>query len=77
MTELFDTDIIIVGAGTAGLVLAEELSKDSTLRVHVFEAGQDCTGHHDTQNVVNYTVNLGSDRDWQSDTVPQVSLSGL
>ena len=67
-----DADIIIVGAGTAGLLLAEKLSRDPLLRVLVFEAGNDCTGHPDTQNVFTYFQNFGSERDWHFESIPQV-----
>lgn len=72
MTALSITDIVIVGGGTAGLLLAEKLSRDSSLSVHVFEAGKNFTGHRDTQDVSTYFQNFGTERDWQFETVPQV-----
>ena len=39
MIEAKDSDIVIVGAGTAGCVLAEALTRDQRLRVTLVEAG--------------------------------------
>lgn len=36
-----DADIVIVGGGTAGLVLANRLTEDKNIRVLVLEAGTD------------------------------------
>lgn len=44
MTEMIETDIVIVGAGAAGSVMAARLSENPKLNVTVIEAGRD--DHH-------------------------------
>lgn len=41
MSNEIDADIVIVGGGTAGLVLANRLSENENIRVLVLEAGTD------------------------------------
>lgn len=65
-------DVIIVGAGTAGCVLANRLSKDPHLSILVLEAGAD---RNDDERV--YTPGLAgtvfndSDFDWQYASQPE------
>ncbi|MFD2932292.1 GMC family oxidoreductase [Spirosoma flavum] len=70
-----DFDYIIVGAGSAGCVLANRLSADSTLSVLLLEAGGP-----DTKMEIHipaaYTKLHGSTVDWGFWTEPQLALNG-
>jgi len=68
-------DYVIVGAGSAGCVLANRLSADATCRVLLLEAG----GHADTPAIrvpALYTQLQDTACDWADRTVPQPHLNG-
>ncbi|KKZ61621.1 hypothetical protein EMCG_03867 [[Emmonsia] crescens] len=69
-------DIIIIGGGTAGLVLAARLSENSKLQVLVLEAGQDQTGDPRVQTPALWPALVATDSDWRFITEPQVALNG-
>lgn len=66
-------DYIIVGGGTAGLVLANRLTDDPTIHVAVIEAG---SANIDDPNLLTpalfSTVISNEKYDWMMETVPQV-----
>ena len=71
-----ETDVIIVGAGTAGCVLAARLSEDSDLRVLVVEAGR-----ADRSPWIHIPVGFSrllddADLNWCYETESQVGLAG-
>ncbi|KAF5343168.1 hypothetical protein D9758_017052 [Tetrapyrgos nigripes] len=68
-------DFIIVGAGTAGNVLAARLSEDPSKRVLVIEAGVDDTGVLPVQVPFLAFNNEGTPTDWNYTTVPQKELN--
>lgn len=68
-----DADYVIVGGGTAGLVLASRLSEDPSKTIVVLEAGTDLTQDPRTQIPALWTSLMGSEVDWQLTTTPQVS----
>jgi len=68
-------DYVIVGAGTAGSVLARRLSEDPDVRVLVLEAGDNFVPTNVDVAPLWFTL-LGSPVDWGYTTVPQPGLNG-
>ena len=69
-------DVAIVGAGSAGCVLAERLSADPTCRVLVIEAGPK-DDHIFIRMPAGVAKAIGSPRfDWRFQTVPQKHMDG-
>lgn len=66
-------DYIVVGGGTAGLVLANRLSEDPDVSVVVIEAGKHADGDPRVAIPAMFTALMGSEHDWAFATVPQVS----
>lgn len=79
--ETNDFDVVIVGGGTAGLVLASRLSDEPALQVLILEAGQDLPQLPE-QLVQAVLTPAASSKlyktpvDWDLKTVPQASLGG-
>ncbi|PHH88943.1 hypothetical protein CDD83_6863 [Cordyceps sp. RAO-2017] len=69
-------DFVIVGGGTAGLVVASRLSEDPSKSVLVLEAGADLTADPRVNIPIFYAALLGSEADWNFRTEPQGKLLG-
>ncbi|KND86232.1 Versicolorin B synthase [Tolypocladium ophioglossoides CBS 100239] len=69
-------DYIIVGGGTAGLVLAARLSEDAASQVLVIEAGEDQTADPRITVPALWPTLLNTSADWRFQTVPQLRPNG-
>ncbi|KAJ6024062.1 aryl-alcohol dehydrogenase [Penicillium herquei] len=74
MTAVYD--FVIIGGGTAGLVVASRLSEDPSTSVLVVEAGADLTADPRVNIPILYETLLGSDADWRFRSSPQPGLNG-
>src|ERR1700761_8926986 len=75
MQGLGEFDYVIVGAGSAGCVLANRLSADPSTRVLLLEAG----GSDRKMNIripVGFAKQFRTDLDWNYDSEPEPSLIG-
>lgn len=69
-------DYIIIGAGTAGCLLANRLSRDASKRVLLIEAGR-ADNYHWIHIPVGYLYCIGNPRtDWLYKTEPDAGLNG-
>lgn len=69
-------DYLVVGGGTAGLVVAARLSEDPDISVGVLEAGPDITDEEFINVPGRYGEGIGTPYDWQFETTPQNALGG-
>ncbi|KAI1409899.1 GMC oxidoreductase [Hypoxylon sp. FL1857] len=69
---LAEYDFVIVGGGTAGLVLATRLSEDPNQRVLVLEAGTDVSNDPRVKIPALYPALVGTEADWHFHTEPQI-----
>jgi choline dehydrogenase-like flavoprotein len=70
-------DFIIVGGGTAGLVVANRLTANPSVQVLVLEAGEDHTSDPRSMVPAMWQSQLGTEVDWDYVTTAQVSTSCL
>lgn len=66
-------DFVVVGGGTAGLVVATRLTEDKNTSVLVIEAGGDLAEDPRANIPIFYAALLGSESDWSFRSEPQVS----
>ena len=69
-------DYVIVGGGTAGLVLANRLSEDPNTQILVLESGKSITQDPTVQDPSAWTSLLGPETAWQLETISQVREYG-
>ncbi|KAL2841943.1 hypothetical protein BJX68DRAFT_257916 [Aspergillus pseudodeflectus] len=71
-----EADIIIVGGGTAGLVLAARLSPNPNLHILVLEAGNDTTSDPRSHTPALRPGLLNTENEWGFNIAPQAALGG-
>ncbi|TVY68843.1 Dehydrogenase citC [Lachnellula suecica] len=71
-----DFDYIIIGGGTAGIVVATRLTENPETRVLVLEAGENQLANPMINIPAMWTAILGSEVDWAFLTTPQEHLKG-
>ena len=67
---------LIIGGGTAGLVVATRLSEDESLKVGVLEAGSAAYDDPRINVPGRFGETLGTEHDWQFETIKQDGLGG-
>jgi choline dehydrogenase-like flavoprotein len=70
-----DVDTLIIGAGTAGCVLANRLSTDPNREIIVIEAGP-ADDDPRIREALRWPSLIGSEYDWGFETIPQAALDG-
>src|SRR3569833_1111795 len=68
-------DYVIVGGGTAGLVLAYRLTEDPEVQVLVLEAGEDLTTDPRVTTPAMWPALLATSSMWNFTTTPQASTT--
>ena len=72
-TSSSSADYLIVGGGTAGLVVACRLSESPGVNIIILECGPNCTQDHRVQDPNLWRGLSGSELDWKFNMKPQVS----
>jgi choline dehydrogenase len=73
MPKPISSDVLIIGAGTAGAILASELSRDPARQVILLEAGPEDKDHR-IADPAAWPSLIGSAFDWSYVTAPQRAL---
>jgi pyridoxine 4-oxidase len=69
-------DDLIIGGGTAGVVLAARLSEDRDRRICLLEAGGPASDEPDIADPLKWPALQGRAIDWRYETVPQAGTAG-
>ena len=71
-----DLDYLVVGGGTAGLVVAARLSEIPEFQIGVIEAGPTAFDRMEVNRPGLFGLTMGSEYDWKFESAPQPALGG-
>ncbi|MET3981852.1 choline dehydrogenase-like flavoprotein [Mucilaginibacter sp. UYP25] len=75
--KTLEYDYVIVGAGSAGCVIAKRLAESTDASILLLEAGEDDNGSDRIQNPLRWLENIGSKQDYLYHYQPAPAINNM